>query len=60
MRGGRNADPFVIAKAGVEGHTVVTMELFKPNAAKIPNICQHFTVKCLTLEGFMEEEGWEF
>src|SRR6185312_9683945 len=60
LKGGRNADPFVIAKAAVEGRAVVTMEQLKPNAAKIPNICQHFRIKCLTLEEFMEEEGWQF
>jgi hypothetical protein len=36
------------------------MELLKPHAAKIPNICQHFTVPCMTLEEFMEAEGWRF
>lgn len=60
LKGGRNADPFVIAKAAVEGRCVVTMELFKPNSAKIPNICGHFGVQCLTLEQFMEQEGWQF
>ncbi len=60
LKGGRNADPFVIAKAAVEGKTVVTMELLKPNAAKIPNICAQFGIKCMTLEEFMEAEGWEF
>jgi Domain of unknown function (DUF4411) len=60
LKGGRNADPFVIAKASVDGRAVVTMELLKPNAAKIPNICGHFGIKCLTLEEFMEEEGWTF
>lgn len=60
LKGGRNADPFVIAKAMVEEHTVVTMELLKPGAAKIPNICQQFGVRCMTLEEFMEAEGWEF
>jgi len=60
LRGGLNADPFVIARASVEGGTVVTMELFKDNAAKIPNICRHFAVPCLTLEEFMEAEGWQF
>ena len=60
LKGGKNADPFVIAKAAAEGRTVVTMELLKPNAAKIPNICQHFGIACLTLEQFMEAEGWEF
>ncbi len=60
LRGGKNADPFVIAKAAVEGRAVVTMEQFKRNAAKIPNICQHFGIMCLTLEQFMNERGWEF
>lgn len=60
LKGGNNADPFVIAKAAVEERTVVTMELFKPNAVKIPNICRHFKVPCLTLQEFMEAEGWEF
>lgn len=60
LKGGPIADPFVVAKAMVENATVVTMELLKPNAAKIPNICDHFTVPCMTLEQFMEAEGWEF
>ena len=60
LKGGRNADPFVIAKAATEGRCVVTMELFKENGAKIPNICDHFGVNCLSLEAFMEREGWEF
>ncbi|HME23821.1 MAG TPA: DUF4411 family protein [Acetobacteraceae bacterium] len=60
LKGGKNADPFVIAKAAVEGRAVVTMEQLKPNATKIPNICQHFGIKCLTLEEFMDEQGWEF
>jgi hypothetical protein len=60
LKGGRNADPFIIARAATENRTVVTMELFKQNAAKIPNICRYFGVRCMTLEEFMEAEGWEF
>ena len=60
LKGGRNADPFVIAKAAVTERTVVTMEQRQPNAAKIPNICDHFDIPCVTLEDFMETEGWEF
>jgi Domain of unknown function (DUF4411) len=60
LRGGLNADPFVIARAAVQNGIVVTMELFKDNAAKIPNICRHFGVPCMTLEQFMEAEGWQF
>jgi hypothetical protein len=60
LRGGKNADPFVVAKGAVEKRAVVTMEKFKANAAKIPNICKHFDVPCLSLEEFMEKEGWSF
>jgi Domain of unknown function (DUF4411) len=60
LKGGHNADPFVIARAAVTGGTVVTMEQFKDNASKIPNICRHFGVPCVNLEQFMETEGWTF
>ena len=60
LKGGRNADPFVIAKAAVNEGTVVTMERLKPNAVTIPNICDHFGIECMSLEDFMEEEGWVF
>lgn len=60
LTGGKNADPFVIAKAEVLQASVVTMEKFRKNAAKIPNICEHFHVRCLSLEEFMQEEGWRF
>ena len=60
QRGGYIADPFVIAKAAVIQGTVVTMEEHAPNSAKIPNICEHFDIPCLSLEKFMEAENWEF
>jgi len=60
LKGGLNADPFVIARAAVEERTVVTMEKLKPHAAKIPNICQHFGIGFMTLEEFMEAENWQF
>jgi hypothetical protein len=60
LKGGKNADPFVIAKAAIDGRAVVTMELLKANAVKIPNICAHFGIKCLSLQEFMDEQGWEF
>lgn len=59
-KGGRNADSFVIAKAATIEGTVVTLEEVKPNAAKIPNICTHFEIPCISLEEFMEEEEWVF
>ena len=60
QNGGLNADPFVVARAAANDVAVVTLEARTPNAAKIPNICNHLHVRCLDLEQFMEEEGWRF
>ena len=54
------ADPYVIARAKMVKATVVTEEKFKPNAAKIPNVCSHFKIPCVNLEGFMQQENWQF
>lgn len=54
------ADPFLIAKARALDGTVVTQEQYRQNAARIPNVCEHFGVPWTDLEGFMEQEGWEF
>lgn len=54
------ADPFVVACAKIKGGTVVTEERFKPNAAKIPNVCAHFQIPCINLETFMRNMGWSF
>jgi len=60
LKGTPVADPFVIACAKIKGGTVVTEEQSKPNAAKIPNVCQHVNVPCINLEGFMQQQGWTF
>lgn len=60
LAGGPFADPFVIAQASVHHGIVVTEERLKENAARIPNICQHFHIECVTLEGFMCAEDWVF
>lgn len=61
LQGKPVADPFVIAKAKVqEEGCVVTQEVKRPNAARIPNICEHFNLPCLNLEAFMEIEKWRF
>ena len=54
------ADPFVIACAKRRRGTVVTEERLKPNAAKIPNVCEYFGIGCINLEQFMQEQGWSF
>ena len=61
LQGKPVADPFVIAKAWrLEEGCVVTQEVRKPNAARIPNVCEHFGIPCLNLEAFMENENWRF
>ena len=61
LQGKPVADPFVIAKAARLGDgCVVSSERFKENAAKIPNVCDHFGVAHLDLETFMERENWTF
>lgn len=39
---------------------IVEWEGEPPNGAKIPNICRHFGIPCMSLEGFMEAEDWTF
>jgi hypothetical protein len=61
LKGGPFADPFIIAKGKIiTDGIVVTEEESKPNAAKIPNICKHFDVDCINLEGFLTRKNWIF
>ncbi|MCD2450991.1 DUF4411 family protein [Methylicorpusculum oleiharenae] len=60
LKGTPVADPFVIACAKINQGTVVTEELFKPNATKIPNVCQYFQIPCIDPEKFMQQQDWSF
>lgn len=60
LKGKPVADPFVIAKAKIIQGCVVSNEKRTPNAAKIPNVCDHFGVDHINLEEFMERENWTF
>jgi hypothetical protein len=60
LRGTPVADPFIVASAQVNGGVVVTEEAHRPNAAKIPNICERLDVECHNLEWLMQQEGWSF
>lgn len=60
LQGKPVADPFVIARAKILNGCAITQEKKKPNAAKIPNVCEHFGIDCSNLEGFMEREDWTF
>jgi hypothetical protein len=61
--GGRNgADPIVIGLAMARKGTVVTEETASGNINKprIPDVCDALNVPCLTLVGFVREQGWSF
>ena len=60
LKGVPVADPFVIASAKIRNSCVVTEEATKPGAARIPNVCEHFSIACCNLEAFMERQGWRF
>jgi hypothetical protein len=60
LQGSAVADPFIIACARVLEGCVVTEEALRPNAAKIPNVCQHFGVECTNVEGFLDRMNWKF
>lgn len=60
LRGGFVADPWLIARAKVLGGCVITEEKLKPNAAKIPNVCQHFGVHCVNIEDLLAQKGWRY
>ena len=60
LQGRPVADPFLIASARERGGCVVTEEELKPHAAKIPNVCDHFNVRCTNVKGFLNHYGWEF
>jgi len=60
LQGKPVADPFVIARAKVFQCAVVTNELYRDNAAGIPNVCKCFSISYMNLEGFMQQENWVF
>jgi hypothetical protein len=60
LRGGHVADPWLIARAKVLGGCVVTEEKLKPQAAKIPNVCQHFQIDCCNVEELLRRKGWRY
>ena len=60
LRGRPVADPFLVAKTWANDGCLVTLEQYRNTSAKIPNVCEHFGIICNNLEGFMEDEKWEF
>jgi len=60
LKGYPVADPFIVARAGELEGCVVTEERFRPNAAKVPNVCDHFGIECTNVEGMLDREGWSW
>jgi hypothetical protein len=63
LKGINNADPFVIAMAkdGGAGWVVVSDEHpGSPESRKIPYVCGVEGIRCITFQGMMQEEGWQF
>ncbi len=60
LRGLPVADPFLVARGALEGACVVTEEVLKPHAAKVPNVCEHFGVRSTNVKGFLIAMGWRF
>jgi hypothetical protein len=54
------ADPFVIASAKIREGIVVTEESRKPNAARIPNVCDYYKLECISFAQYLEALGWKF
>lgn len=57
-----DADPFVIALAMAKGWKVVSSENPAGTSARkrIPDVCIHYRVKCLTLLDFFRDRKWNF
>ncbi len=60
LQGKPVADPFLVAAGFHTGGTVVTEEKRKPNASKIPNVCDDFKIEVTNVEGMLEQLGWSF
>ena len=50
-----SADVYIAAKAKQLGAIVVTVEIFKPNSAQLPNMCDSIGVSTISFDDFMEE-----
>jgi len=57
-----DADPFLVAHALCEGCVIVTDEKPSDPAAKIikiPNVCQFYNIKCISLIELFREQKWK-
>ena len=65
--GGNEADPYIVGYALMKNeetslfgyeYVVLTAEKYKPNGAKIPNMCEEFKVPYISLRAFLREIGY--
>lgn len=49
-----SADAYIVAKGKQLQATVVTKEIYKPNSAQLPNLCEAFGVPYISYDDFME------
>jgi len=57
------ADPFVIGLARCGSATVVTEERPSRDAAnnpKIPDVCDHYDIRCIDVRDLIREENWDW
>lgn len=54
------ADPFIVAAGKFYGALVVTQESMLSGAARIPTLCKELGVRCIDLEGFLEDENLQY
>lgn len=57
-----DADPIIIALAKCQGWGVITNEKpsTKPKNVKIPDVCNHYHIECLSLFDFFRRQGWRY
>lgn len=54
------ADPFLIASSMIRGWCLVTEERIQGNKIRIPFICKHYGIRCINVEGMLQEQAWRF
>ncbi len=55
------ADPFIIALARMEGASVITSERNGgAGRPRIPDVCLHYGVECISVLDFFRAQGWKF
>ena len=60
---GTQADPFIVGCAWAHSYTIVTSErgvMGSRKKVKIPDVCRHFGINCLSIVEFLRAEGLSY